>query len=352
VSAEYLSWWIRDSRLPPLVTTSPAGTPRASAGVIGADNTTIVFGGNDLDNEERSGGRLTFGLWLNCERTIGLESTTFFLAERTVGFTGTSSGLPILARPFFDPTIGANGAENAELVAFPGVLAGTIRVDSTSRLWGTELNVRANAWRGCYWHLDYLAGFRYMGLDENLSVTENLNVLSGASAGSRINVVDAFSTHNNFYGGQLGLDLEWQRGRWSVDLLGKVALGDTHEVVRINGNTQFITSTMSVVQPGGLLALPTNIGRFSRERFGVLPEAGIKLGYQINPHWRAFVGYSFLYLNDVARTGQQIDRVVNPTQLPSILGPGMLRGPARPAFTNTGSDFWAQGVSVGLEWKY
>jgi hypothetical protein len=349
VSGEYLLWWIKNSSFPPLITTSPTGTPRATAGVLNADMTTIVFGGGDVQNEERSGGRLTFGIWFDCNQCIGLESSTFFLADRTISFTGTSGGSPILARPFFDAVL---NRENSELVAFPNVLSGTIAVHSTSNLWGTELNLRTNAWRGCCWRLDLLTGFRYVALDENLSVTENLLVLSGADAGSRINLVDSFSTHNNFYGGQLGADFEIRRGRWSLDLLAKVALGDTHEVTHISGNTLFTTGNMSVLQPGGLLALPTNIGRFSKDRFGVIPEGGVKLGYQLTPHLRAFVGYSFLYWNEVARPGQEIDRVINTSQLPSVLGPGMLKGPARPAYTGATTDFWAQGVNVGLEFKY
>src|SRR5438876_765945 len=35
VSADYLFGWVRASKLPPLVTTSLAGTPRAEAGVLG-----------------------------------------------------------------------------------------------------------------------------------------------------------------------------------------------------------------------------------------------------------------------------------------------------------------------------
>lgn len=36
VSAEYLLWWSKGNEIPPLVSSSPAGTPRADAGVIGS----------------------------------------------------------------------------------------------------------------------------------------------------------------------------------------------------------------------------------------------------------------------------------------------------------------------------
>ncbi len=349
-SGEYLLWWIKSSSLPPLVTTSPPGTPRNSAGVLGMPGTNVLFGGS-VNNEERSGGRFTVGFWFDPNQCIGLESTFFFLGDRAVSFNDTSAGLPIVARPFFNLT---SGREDAELIAFPGVIAGNVAVSSSSRLWGSDLNLRANWWRGCCWRFDWLAGFRYLNLEESLGIRENLLVPAGAPfGGSAILLQDQFGTHNNFYGGQLGAEIELRQRCWSLNLLGKVALGDTHQVININGSTVFAVPGMPVsVQQGGLLALPTNIGHFSRDRFAVLPEAGVKLGYQITDHLRAFVGYSFIYLSDVARPGHQIDRVINVTQLPSQAGPGAFVGSPRPFPTLKATDFWAQGVSFGLELRY
>src|SRR5439155_8338502 len=44
VTADYLAGWLRADRLPPLVTTSPPGTARVSAGVPGQPGTTLLFG--------------------------------------------------------------------------------------------------------------------------------------------------------------------------------------------------------------------------------------------------------------------------------------------------------------------
>src|SRR5882757_945505 len=41
---EYLAWSVKGDRLPPLVTTSPAGTPQAQAGILGPPSTTVLFG--------------------------------------------------------------------------------------------------------------------------------------------------------------------------------------------------------------------------------------------------------------------------------------------------------------------
>jgi Putative beta barrel porin-7 (BBP7) len=41
------------ARVPPLLTVSPPGTPRANAGVLGAPGTTGVFGGDQLNQDLR-----------------------------------------------------------------------------------------------------------------------------------------------------------------------------------------------------------------------------------------------------------------------------------------------------------
>src|SRR4029078_10312504 len=104
---------------------------------------------------------------------------------------------------------------------------------------------------------------------------------------------------------------------------------------------------------GGLLALPSNSGQFSRDRVAVLPELGFNVGMRISSHLRATLGYTFLYLSNVVRGGDQIDRTINPTQRPGLLGtPGTLAGPARPLFAFQDNHFLAQGVNAGLEFRY
>jgi hypothetical protein len=96
------------------------------------------------------------------------------------------------------------------------------------------------------------------------------------------------------------------------------------------------------------LAQPTNIGHFTQTRFAVVPQFGINVGYKINDNWRVFVGYDFLYWSKVARPGDQIDRVVNTTQVAG----GTLVGEARPRFLFQDTHYWAQGFSGGLEFRY
>ena len=54
----------------------------------------------------------------------------------------------------------------------------------------------------------------------------------------------------------------------------------------------------------------------------------------------------------VPRPGDQIDRAVNPTQLPLSTAAPLLTGLARPAPVLRDTDFWAQGINFGLEFRY
>src|SRR5258708_36615891 len=44
--AEYLLWWVRGTALPPLVTTSPAGTSQIQAGVPATPGAAVLFAGS------------------------------------------------------------------------------------------------------------------------------------------------------------------------------------------------------------------------------------------------------------------------------------------------------------------
>jgi hypothetical protein len=353
VRGEYLLWWIRNSDMPPLITTGAATDARP--GALGMPGTKILFGGQQEDNKERSGGRFFAGLWLDGERRFGVEGGYFFLGSRSIGLTATSSGNPgsqVLARPFFD--VLAN-REDASLVAFPGLSGGGVAAYAFSRLQGAEASGTFRAYAGHSGHLDLLAGFRWLQLSESVQVSENDQVTAGAPvlAGAAVRVADAIGTHNNFYGAQVGFRAEVRFERLYAELVGKVALGDSH----LEGDAAGATS---IALPGapptvfnrGLLALPSNSGRFTSDTFAVAPEVNLNVGLRFTEQLRGFVGYTFLYWSNVTRPGNQIDRGLNLTQVPTSQLFGAAAGPARPVFPLATTDFWAQGLSFGLEVRY
>src|SRR5580658_4100444 len=123
--------------------------------------------------------------------------------------------------------------------------------------------------------------------------------------------------------------MQFRRGRWSLNLMEKLAIGDTLETAIINGSTAFMTPTGTVVNPGGLLTQPSNIGTYTQNRFAISPETNFRVGYQLTDRIQIFAAYSFIYLSNVVDPAHVIDRGVNTSQLSSIFGPGTLVGAPR-----------------------
>jgi hypothetical protein len=336
VQSEYLLWWLRGTRLPPLVSTGNLA-PAAPVGAM-AGGTPLMLGDSEFDSGTLSGYRLRVGAWLNCEHNLGLEGSYFFLAKNQGDFVAASPGTFVLAVPFFNPT---TLREDRLVLAMPGVAQGAATASLQTRLWGTEANFRTSLLGGMGGHLDLLAGFRALGLDDNFQF--NTATLPFDPTMPGMVSQDRFSTRNRFWGGQVGANAEWRWGCITLDTTVKVALGDTHERVMIGGNS--LTGMMPGT--GGFFAQPTNMGAFRRDRFTVVPELSLNVGYQLTEGLRVYAGYNFLYWSAVARPGEQIDRVVNQPQVP-----GLPVVPARPAFVFRGSDFWAHGANVGLEFRY
>lgn len=341
---EYLMWWGRGRSLPPLVTSSFAGTPQPQAGVLGEPNTTIQYGGNDVGNDWRSGLRLTVGRvldqngeWMVVGRLLGLnDSSDEYHAT-------SAAGDPILARPFFNVLL---AQEDALLVGYPGVSEnGSIDILSKSDMMGAEVYLRHLILGEEDMTIDILGGYQMSRIDDSLDIRNSSLVLvdpQGIFApNTTIAMRDLFGTRNEFHGGVFGLAIDSYRGPWKLEALGKVGIGNQRQTVTIAGNT-LITPAMgpTVNDPNGLLARQTNNGVYQRDVFTFVPELNLTLGYQVN-NWTFSVGYSFIYWNDVAFAGSQIDRSVN------LSNP--IVGDPRPAFTFNDTDFWLQGISFGAE---
>jgi hypothetical protein len=351
VRSEYLGWWTNGNNLPPLVTTGPDNAPRTDAGVLGTNGTRILFGDRAIDTGIRSGGRITMTRWFQDVEDTALEFVGFYVGDDTNSgnYSASSTGIPILARPF----INSNGlVEDSELVAYPGVIAGTVQVQSYSEIYSAAGLLRHNIGLGPLGRIDLLGGYRYFRLRENLSIRENLvstNQGGVIPLGTTTDLLDQFRVGNDFHGAETGLAAELFWSRVSVELIGKVALGGVFRHADVNGRTiTTIPGNTPTVAAGGLLALPTNIGSRSQSGFGLLPELGVNTRTALWSGTSLIFGYNLIVLNDVLRTGDQIDRVVNTSQI----GGGTLQGPANPAFAFNHSTLVLQGINVGLDCRW
>ena len=207
-----------------------------------------------------------------------------------------------------------------------------------------------------------LAGFRSMGLDESVRFTESLrSLIPGGSVtfggatidqSQTVGTNDEFKTTNRFYGPQLGTRVGTLFGGMFVSAHASVALGVTQQERTIEGSTVLASGGRTLATlPGGVFALPTNIGRTTQGEFSVVPEAGLSMGYQFTSWLSARFGYNFVCWNNVQRATQQVDATINPGLVPSDVSYGTPGGPNRPGVTLRTSDFWAQGINFGIEIK-
>ncbi len=334
--AEYLSWWSKSANLPALLSGDLAGND-------------VLFGGSDGDLGARSGARLGLDWWFDPCRTDGLEFNYMFLSEASANFAAESDGSQILARPFFNVE---TALRDSAVLAYPDVQTGSMLIDSSSELSSVEALYRRALICMPDRRFDFLLGYRYARLHEELSLDGTTTYISRVGqlpVGTVIAASDLFDAKNEFHGGEIGFAAQTRHCRWSLELLAKLALGGCRSTVGVGGATTIsIPDQPTATYNSGMLALGTNRGEYDRTALAVIPELGVTLGFDLTCNLKATFGYTFLYWSQVSRPGDQIDTNLNPTQFP----PGTLSGLPSPQFKFATTDYWAQGINVGLEYRF
>jgi hypothetical protein len=347
---EFLLWWPRSQALPPLVTASRSGQPP----VLGSPGASVLIGGHSQNNQDIAGGRFVLGAAINSEETLGLEGAYFFLGSRTLKETIRSQNNPAavsLGLPFVNSD---TGHRDVFLIAAPGVSTGSVYFSSTTRLQGAEGNLIANFVDETAVRVNGIIGYRYLMVNQGIALADQRTELGAGGAYGPI--YDGFDGHNQFNGGQLGLHADFTHGLMFCEITGKVAIGLTSEVVKIEGASTIYTPILGGVNaqtlPGGVYALPSNMGYYTHNSFAVAPEGTFKIGLKFGEVSRFFVGYNFLYLSELVRPADQIDRTLNPIQIPTLNPGATFTGADRPRVPFARTDFWTQGLIIGIETRY
>jgi hypothetical protein len=226
-------------------------------------------------------------------------------------------------------------------IVFPGQQTGGIAIDLSNEFNTLEMLWRQSATMPSGRQVDFLAGYRYCHFGENLSIDSKSTYTVGVPPipiGTIQLVNDRFLTVNDFQGGEVGISTKTRYGRWSAELLGKMALGNTRSLVNISGLTTLSGNATPTI--GGLLALPSNSGVFTENDFTVIPELGLTIGYDLTERLKATCGYTFLYWSRVARPCDQVDLNINPA------------GNSVPTFRYVPGDYWVQGFTFGLDYRF
>jgi hypothetical protein len=344
-AGEYLLWWFKNGRVPPLVTAGGDGK-------LGSPGTRVLVDNLDFDNDVRQGGRFALAYQFESIPCFGVEANYFFLADGRSDVRFSSDGNPVLAQPFLNIV---TGLPDANIVALTGVATGTVTIGARTSLWEAEANLAARLNCSDQFRLAALGGFRFLRLEDEVRSREQFQISPNVPGfgGNGVALQDEFRTRNSFYGGQVGLETGVQFGLLTVDFRGTIALGQMQQVADVSGGFDKLSPNgLTTPFQGGVYALRSNSGRHQRDELAFLPEVGLNVGLQLTPHWRVYAGYSFLWISSVARAGEQIDPAVNVSQFVFRSGNGPLVGPARPALNLDGTDFWAQGLNFGLELRY
>ena len=362
VSGEYLLWWTRSTQLPALGATGPATGAIADNGFAAITPPGVPILSGSFGQTLHGGARFGTGYWFGDNQRRGVDARFLFLFRNGTAFNTNTNEFPVLGRPFFN--VNTPIGPSADVIGFPGVSIGGLAVQTENSMWGAEVNYRRNLLGGpcnpCY-RLDGLVGFRYLNFKEQISITETGILTPGSPllATGRAPIAtatDQFKAENNFYGGQVGLVGEVTRGRWFVNGRASVAFGTVQQSAEINGGqVQAFPGGPVTAVPGGLLALPgANMGTYTQNKFAVLPEAGLNVGYMVTPRLRVFVGYDFLYLSSVLRPANLIDTNVDASRVPNFFSapPPVLPGAGVPAPNLRTTDFFAQGINFGMSWTW
>ncbi|WP_286177821.1 BBP7 family outer membrane beta-barrel protein [Rhodopirellula sp. JC639] len=339
VHSEYLLWSLDAIDLPALVTTSPAGTSPENTGRLDQAGTSILFGGDGVGDEMRSGARVTLSWGVN-DCGDGFELVGMGVFEDTETFRDSRA---LLARPVFDT---GSGSESAMLVAHPDFLSGSLSVRVDSELFAFDVMRRQRLCTSACDQLDLLIGYRHGGLDESLRVDQSGTFTAAQGqivAGTTQSLFDDFRAENRFNGAQIGLHYRRRcRSASTFNVMAKLGMGVNEADARIAGETiNTVPGGGSSSFTGGLLAQSTNIGSYDESEFSVIPELGVMFTTRLDNYIDLSVGYNVLIWSNALRVGDLIDR--NVSQFP----PEVASGTLNPSFEFETDTFIAHGLTFG-----
>jgi hypothetical protein len=345
LGAEALVWWFKSS---------PTPVPLVTDGYVGDPDTKVFLGGGNVNTGANPGFRINVGYGIS-ERSA-IEANFFSFPKRSTSSSVSSTG-KLGSTDLIIPSIDANtGQESVTEISLSPIYKGSASTEFSNSLLGAELNGAWSLAPAGSWQTDVIGGFRYLRLNEKYAFTTDSSYNPPFPQDIWL-TNDTFATSNNFYGAQAGIRARMDSGSVFAAGTAKVALGAMVQKVGINGalvTNDYTDFGPTVTYPGAYFAMPTNMGSYSRTAFAAIPEVNLNVGWRITPSATIMVGYSFLYVSNVVRPGNQISRNINWTQTTAYTEDphAKLVGPAQPTFQYNDSSFYAQGVNLGLAVRF
>ena len=346
---DFLLMWRQPQALPPLVTTSPPGTPLSQAGQLNEPTTTTRLGGRSQVSGPTAGGRIDFGYWLNTCPQVGIGGTFLALGNSSLGYATDSTTTPILTRPFLNVSDGQTAAMDTLIVSFPDEATGEIEVQGASTLIIAEAYLRRAGHHNAGTPGDLVGGYQFSRIDGSLEISSHSTALSTSQLrvpGTTLSVLDSITTQNEFHGGQLGVLSDWNYGCFTIFGSFKLGLGNMRQRAVLTGQTVINDSANSIIDAQGLLTRSTNIETHERNVITVIPQISLRGTYAVSHRVDVTIGYSLIFFPHVLQPTEQLD----PDLAVNLADPVL--GEQRPQFTFQSHDYWAQGLTFGLRWHY
>ena len=247
---------------------------------------------DDLDFGNQASPRFLIGHYVDCCCCEAWELSYFGINNWDTSATVTGTQLvPPGPLPF------AGGAF---------LFASTMRADYSSNFHNVEINHVQS-----YCNFDFLAGFRYVSLDEEF----NLTAINRALVGNY-----HIGTQNDLFGGQIGARVRRSSGCWGWDLTSKagVFLNDAEQ-------GQFINNGLNTVRP---------FTTSKQTGTAFVGEINFAVTRQLTDVWSLRGGYNLLWIENVALAPDQLDFV-------NIPGGGTV--------LNDNGGVFLHGASVGIQ---
>ena len=394
-------WWLGGDYMLTFVTPQPIPFPLLTTsspnqqGLLGLPTTIQLITGEDIRYSAFSAMRLNGGFFGDADRRFGFDMTALYteVAEYTRNFSSVTPGsaptnIPLLARPFIDT---ATGLSSSLVLTNTNIGAGSAVFRTRTQAWGVDPAALWNVFRsapgsGRAVSLDFLMGYKFFQVRESLSLesfvalnqarlvpiirpgpfgvpiqvgvriipipTNVGGVVTGAPA--TVAIADRFQVTNRFNGIFIGLRGEARYGMWTLGTTAKFGVGHMHQMLQIQGNTSFVNvqTGQSGAAYGGLYANSTNIGKFDNDEFAVIPDISMNVGINLTKQLSAYVGYTVIYVNRVARPGDQLNPVIDPTIVPFSPTYGNLSGVSGTARLFNQNEFWLYGINFGFQFRY
>jgi|GEM_PF-4957100 len=335
---EYLVFAIRDGASPQVLHTLPgnfADLVLAAGNAIPPDSVRPVFGRDGLNYGTFSGIRLDLAADLPQGIRPGLDASFLQLEQRSDSFNTLSGGSS--RRAALDAR-NPDGAGRFLFLSLPdGSQSTAFSVENPLHLFALDFNAHCGGYRLFSDRTLVHLGVRYFDLRETVRVDGTS--ISGSSIALS---TDRYRAVNQFYGGQIGWTSIFDRDRWSLSLCGKFALGAMNQSIRLDDES-IRFDRGSIRSAGGFESA------VRRTRLAFMPEAVFKLSYRVAPGCRFNLGYDLFTISDIQRAAEAIRPLVQSLQTPLAPGPGIDATRATlPTYGFHTSDFWAQGVTIGL----